>query len=186
MFDGRQRSLREASAATFEGGRRAIEQLVVFRIREYVATVLKDEEHIERYLDTLAGTPDKQFIVDVYQAERASMGAVDALAEAFWKAGYSGVGPKAAKGYPWNALRELGRRSGYLLPYDDRGRGGKEHKRYGANAEFAEVLVASIVVPGRPMPFDEFLNDLRDAYGIVVGRQDDFDIVRRKRPAAGR
>ena len=179
MFDGRRRSLREASAATFEGGRRAIEQLVVFRIREYVATVLKDEEHIERYLDTLAGTPDKQLIVDVYQAERASMGAVDALAEAFWKAGYSGVGPKAAKGYPWNALRELGRRSGYLLPYDDRGRGGKEHKRYGANAEFAEALVASIVVPGRPMPFDEFLNDLRDAYGIVVGRQDDFDIVRR-------
>ena len=179
MFDGRRRSLREASAATLEGGRRAIEQLVVFRIREYVASVLKDEEHIGPYLDTLADTSDKQLIVDVYQAEHASMGAVGALAEAFWKAGYSGVGPKSAKGYPWNALRELGRRSGYLSPYDDRGRGGKEHKRYGANAEFAEVLVASIVAPGRPRQFDEFLGDLRDAYGIVVGRQLDFDIVRR-------
>ena len=179
MSDGRRRSLREASAATLEGGRRAIEQLVVFRIRQYVESVLKDEEHIGPYLDTLADTPDKQIIVDVYQAEHASAGAVDALAEAFWKAGYSGVGPKSAKGYPWNALRELGRRSGYLLPYDDRGRGGKEHKRYGANAEFAEVLVASVVAPGHPRQFDEFLDDLRDAYGIVVGRQRDFDIVRR-------
>ena len=179
MSDGRRPSLREASAATLEGGRRAIEQLVVFRIRQYVESVLKDEEHIGPYLDTLADTPGKQIIVDVYQAEHASAGAVDALAEAFWKAGYSGVGPKSAKRYPWNALRELGRRSGYLLPYDDRGRGGKEHKRYGANAEFAEVLVASVVAPGHPRQFDEFLDDLRDAYGIVVGRQRDFDIVRR-------
>ena len=101
------------------------------------------------------------------------------MAEAYWKAGYSGVGPKEARGYPWNSLRELGRRCGYLYPYDDRGRGGKEHKRYGANAEFAEVLVASIVAPGHPRQFDEFLDDLRQAYGIVVGRQGDFDIVRR-------
>ena len=178
MFDGRRRSLRDASAATLEGGRRAIEQLVVFRIRQYVAEMLKDEEHIGSYLDTLPDTPGNQLIVDAYQAERATVGAVDALAEAFWKAGYSTVGSRAAKGYPWHALRELGRRSGYLLPYDNRGRGGKEHKRYGANADFAEVLVASIVAPGRPRQFDEFLNDIRDAYGIVVGRQLDFDIVR--------
>ena len=179
MSDGRRRSLREASAATLEGGRRAIEQLVVFRIRQYVAKVFNDEEPIGLYLDALADTPDNRLIVDVYKAEHASAGAVGALAEAFWKAGYSGVGPKSAKGYPWNAMRELGRRSGYLLPYDDRGRGGKEHKRYGANAEFAEVLVASVVAPGYPLQFDEFLDDLRDAYGIVVGRQRDFDIVRR-------
>ncbi|MDE0653031.1 MAG: hypothetical protein OXI26_05225 [bacterium] len=179
MCDGRRRSLREASAATLEAGRRAIEQLVVFRIREHLASVLGEEERIELYLDALPDTPDKQLIVDVYRAERASVGAVDALVEAYWKAGYSGVGPKAAKGYPWNALRELGRRSGYLSPYDDRGRGGKEHKRYGVNAEFAEVLVASVVAPGHPRQFDEFLDDLRDAYGIVVGRQGDFDIVRR-------
>ena len=74
MFDGRRRALREASAATLEAGRRAIEQLVVFRIRNYVASVLKDEEHIGQYLDTLADTPVNQLIVDVYQAERASVG----------------------------------------------------------------------------------------------------------------
>ena len=179
MFDGRRRSLREASAATLEGGRRAIEQLVVFRIREYVATVLSDERQVGSYLDSLADTPGNQLVVNEYGAQHASMGAVDALAEAFWKAGYSGVGPESVKGYPWNALLALGRRSGYLSPYDDRGRGGKEHKRYGANAEFAEVLVASIVAPGYPRQLDEFLDDLRDEYGIVVGRQRDFDIVRR-------
>ncbi len=178
MFDGCRRALREASAATLEAGRRAIEQLVVSRIRDYVASLLETEEHIGSYLDTLADTPDNQIIVDVFRAERASVGSVDALAEAYWKAGYSGVGPKAAKGYPWNSLRELGRRSGYLYPYDNRGRGGKEHKRYGFNAEFAEVIVASLVAPGHPRQFDEFLDDLRDAYGIVVGRQVDFGIVR--------
>ena len=127
MFDGHRRALREASAATLEAGRRAIEQLVVSRIRDYLASFLETEENIGSYLDTLADTPDNQLIVDVFQAERASMGSVDALAEAYWKAGYSGVGPKDARGYPWNSMRELGRRSGYLYPYDNRGRGGKEH-----------------------------------------------------------
>ena len=149
MFDGRRRALREASAATLEAGRRAIEQLVVFRIRNYVASVLKNEEHIGQYLDTLADTPVNRLIVDVYRAERASVGR-SMLWPRLLEAGYSGVGPKEARGYPWNSLRELGRRCGYLYPYDDRGRGGKEHKRYGANAEFAEVLVASIVAPGHP------------------------------------
>lgn len=179
MFDGRRRSLREASAATLEGGRRAIEQLVVHRIREYVAKELKNEKGVDTYVGTLAETDDNQLVVNEYKAHRTSMGAVDALAEAFWRAGYRGVGPQSVKGYPWNALLALGRRSGYLSPYDDRGRGGKEHKRYGANAEFAEVLVASVVTPGNPRLFDEFLDDVRAAFGIVVGRQHDFEIVRR-------
>jgi hypothetical protein len=76
-------------------------------------------------------------------------------------------------------LLALGRRSGYLLPQDDRGRGGKEHKRYGANAEFAEVLVAATVAPGDPLDFDDFLDRLRESFGIVVGRRVDFDIIRR-------
>lgn len=179
MFDGRRPSLREASAATLEGGRRAIEQLVVFRIREYLRSVFKDEQQIEVYLDSLSETADSHVILSEYRAQRASVSEIDALSEAFWKAGYSGVGPQSVKGYPWNALLALGRRSGYLAPYDDRGRGGKEHKRYGANAEFAEVLVASVVSPGQPRQFDEFLDELRDSYGIVVGRQRDFEVVRR-------
>lgn len=179
MFDGRRRSVREASAATLEAGRRSIELLVVHRIREHLVSALKDDEQIGTYLDALSDSPDDQTIVQWYNAERASLDPIDALAESYWKAGYSGVGPKTAKGYPWNALLALGRRSGYLTPYDDRGRGGKEHKRYSTNAEFAEVLVASVVAPGEPRQFDEFLDDIRDSYGIIVGRQSDFDLVRR-------
>ena len=179
MFDGRRRSLREASAATLERGRRAIEQLVVHRIREYMRSMFKSGAEVGAFLDSLADTEDNQTIFDAYKTHRAFEDEFDALTEAYWMAGYSGVGPESAKGYPWNALLALGRRSGYLLPYDDRGRGGKEHKRYGANAEFAEVLVASIVSPGQPRQFDEFLDDLRESFGIVVGRQSDFDLIRR-------
>ncbi len=178
MFDGQRQSLRQASAATLESGRRAIEQLVIFRIQEYLQSIFKDDSYIESYLDTITETPEGKPIVDIYKTESASMNAIDALVETFWKSGYSKVGPKSSRGYPWNTLHELGRRSGYLSPYDNRGRGGKEHKHYSATAEFAEILVATIVAPGQPKQFDEFLDNLRDAYGIVVGRQSDFSIVR--------
>lgn len=179
MFGGQRRSLREASAATLEGGRRAIEQLVVFRIRDYLTTTLGGEAQVGVYLDSLPSTEGNKLILHEYRAQRDHMEAIDALAEAFWRAGYSGVGPTSVKGYPWNALLALGRRSGYLSPYDNRGRRGRAYKRYGADAEFAEVLVASIVARGHPQQFDEFLDDLRHSYGIVVGRQLDYEIVRR-------
>jgi hypothetical protein len=177
LFDGRRRSLREASAATLQAGFRAIEQLVLHRIRAHVADVWGD--NVGEYLDSLPVTDANDRIRAEFEAQRAGSAPADALAEAYWKTGYSGVGPKSVKGFPWHAMLALGRRSGYLLPYDDRGRGGKEHKRYGANAEFAEVLVASTVASGDPIDFDVFLDRLRESFGIVVGRRVDFDIIRR-------
>ena len=185
MFDGRRRSLREASAATLQAGFRSIEQLVVYRIREHIAETFKNPKKIGTYLDSLPESADKVLLTDEYEAQIGASSPVDALAEAYWKAGCSGVGPKSGKGFPWHALLALGRRSGYLLPQDDRGRGGKEHKRYGLNAEFAEVLVASTVAPGEPVDFDEFLDQLRHSYGIVIGRQADFDIIRQNDLHAG-
>lgn len=182
LFDGRRRSLREASAASLQRGFRAIEQLVLHRIREHIraVTTIGGKEKVGEYLDSLPESADNDLIRDEYAAQLVGAGRDpgDALAEAFWKTGYSGVGPKSVKGFPWHALLALGRRSGYLLPYDDRGRGGKEHKRYGANAEFAEVLVAATVSPGDPVDFDDFLDRLRESFGIVVGRRVDFDIIR--------
>lgn len=178
MFDGRKRSLREASAATLQAGLRSIEQLVVHRIRTEIEDSFPNPNMVGTYLDSLPDSADKTLLTDEYDAQGGATNPVYALAEAYWKAGYSGVGPKSVKGFPWHALLALGRRSGYLLPYDDRGRGGKEHKRYGLNAEFAEVLVAATVTPGDPVDFDEFLDKLRDSFGIVVGRQVDFDIIR--------
>jgi hypothetical protein len=177
LFDGRRRSLREASAATLQAGFRAIEQLVLHRIRSHVQDVCGD--NVAEYLDNLPESADNNFVRAEYDAQRDGVESGEALAEAYWRSGYSGVGPKSVKGFPWHALLALGRRSGYLLPYDDRGRGGKEHKRYGANAEFAEVLVATTVTPGDPIDFDDFLDRLRESFGIVVGRRADFDMIRR-------
>jgi hypothetical protein len=176
LFDGRKRSLREASAATLQAGFRAIEQLVLHRIVEQIAAMSGDD--VEDFLDSLPVTDDNDTIRAEYDAQRLGVDPKDALAEAYWRTGYSGVGPTSVKGFPWHALLALGRRSGYLLPQDDRGRGGKEHKRYGANAEFAEVLVAATVAPGDPLDLDDFLDRLRESFGIVVGRRVDFDIIR--------
>lgn len=180
LFDGRRRSLREASAATFEGGRRAIEQLILYRICQHVQAITGGTDiGVGTYVDSLPENDDNTKIREEYGEQIVGAKPANALAEAFWRTGYSGVGPKSVKGFPWHSLLALGRRSGYLLPYDDRGRGGKEHKRYGCNAEFAEVLVASVVRPGDPIDFDEFLDRLRESFGIVVGRRVDFDLIRR-------
>jgi hypothetical protein len=181
LFDGRRRSLREASAATLQAGFRAIEQLVLYRIRAHIHAVTESEgtEKVGEYVDALPVSKDWDDLRAEYAFQVVGANPGDALAEAFWKMGYSGVGPQSVKGFPWNALLALGRRGGYLLPSDDRGRGGKEHKRYGANAEFAEILVTATVAPGYPVDFDEFLDHLRESFGIVVGRRVDFEIIRR-------
>jgi hypothetical protein len=190
LFDGSHRSLREASAATLQAGFRAIEQLVLYRIGQHVDSVCV--EGVSAFLDNLPISDEHDLLRAEYEAQLAGVEPSAALAEAYWKLGYSKVGPRRvggdgsdgedtrrAQGLPWHALLALGRRSGYLLPYDDRGRGGKEHKRYGANAEFAEILVAATVEPGDPIDLDEFLDRLRDSFGIVIGRRVDFDVIRR-------
>lgn len=175
LFDGRRRSLREASAATLQAGFRAVEQLVLHRIRDHLSEVSGDDP--QSYIAQVPESDEWGAVRQEFEAQ-AGLEPLDSLTEAFWKTGYSRVGPKEVQGFPWNTLLALGRRAGYLLPYDNRGRGGKEHKRYGANAEFAELLVATTVAPGDPVDFDEFLDRLRDSFGIVVGRTIDFDIIR--------
>lgn len=177
LFDGRRHSLRQASAATLQAGFRSLEQLIVYRIRQHLATLCAAD--IDSYLDSLPDDAEAMKLISAYEAQLTGGNPVDALAEAYWQVGYTDVGPASVKGFPWNALLSLGRRAGYLLPYDDRGRGGKEHKRYGANAEFAEIIVAATVAPGEPVEFDDFLDRLRNSFGIVVGRRADFETIRR-------
>ena len=182
LFDGRLRSLREASAATLQNGFRAIEQLVITKIRAHLDSVCGADP--QAFLGSLPNDKEGNALRDEFAAQ-GPCDPLSALAEAFWKVGYSGVGPGEVKGLPWNALLALGRRSGYLLPYDNRGRGGKEHKRYGVNAEFAEVLVAATVKPGDPLDFDDFLDILRSSFGVVLGRTVDFEVIRRNDLRAG-
>lgn len=176
MFEGRRKSLRDASAATLQGGFRAIEQFVLHRIHEELESLAGGD------FDSLISELPSGEVWDAVRDEAQAIGKSEvpggALAEAYWKVGYSSLGPKEVQGLPWNTLLALGRRSGFLMPYDNRGRGGREHKRYGATAEFAEMLVISTVDPEEPVEFDEFLERLRTSFGIVVGRPQDFAAIR--------
>ena len=58
------------------------------------------------------------------------------------------------------------------------GRGGKLQKRYAATAEFLETLIAATVEPDHPLDFPEFLDRLRNDFGVVVGRPEDDATIR--------
>jgi hypothetical protein len=100
---------------------------------------------------------------------------VEALAQALVDAAFSSSKNREV---PIGALIELGRRAGFLAPWSNVGRGGKFHKRYAATAEFLETLVASTVEPDEPLEFPEFLDRLRDDFGVVVGRPEDDLLIR--------
>lgn len=187
LFEGRRRSLRQASAATLQGAFRAMEQLVIHRIHDEVESWCQDGD-ADAYVSSLPHDSQTAGIRAEYNSHLHGSNSLDALTEAYWITGYNELKVGQRKGLPSNALLNLGRRAGYLLPYDDRGSGGKEHKRYGASAEFAEIIVAATVAPGEPVEWDVFLERLRDSFGIVVGRRADFEIIRRNdlHPHGGR
>src|SRR5690606_28751054 len=88
LFNGQRRSLREASAATLQGGFRAIEQLVVHRIRAYLTEVCGSE--VDPFLASLPDDDVTSAIRKEYEAHLADSKPIDALAEAYWKVGYNG------------------------------------------------------------------------------------------------
>ncbi len=97
----------------------------------------------------------------------------DALARAMAEDAIDRVGEA-----PIGSLIELGRRAGFLAPWSNQGRGGKLRKRYTATAEFLETLVAATVEPDDPAEFPEFLERLRDSFGVVMGRPEDDVVIR--------
>ncbi len=106
LFDGRRRSLREASAATLQAGLRAVEQLVVHRIRDHLVAVCGDNP--EAFLATLPPSEEWDAVTQEFEAQFAGDDPLNAIAESFWKVGYSRVGPKEVQGFPWNTLLALG------------------------------------------------------------------------------
>ncbi len=99
--------------------------------------------------------------------------AVDALARTLVEDAFDKV-----REHPIGAVIELGRRAGFLAPWSNAGRGGKLQKRYTATAEFLETLIAATVEPDDPLEFPEFLDRIRSAFGIVVGRPEDDLTIR--------
>jgi hypothetical protein len=173
LFDGTLISVADASRATLRAAGDAIEGVIRSRVHEYV---------VPEY-----GTTSKQIdatLKDAGLAERIEAAYKtyceggtdpgDALARAIAEDAIDG-----RREAPIGALVELGRRAGFLAPWSNQGRGGKLRKRYTATAEFLETLVAATVEPDEPMEFPEFLERLRDYFGVVVGRPEDDSVIRR-------
>lgn len=172
MYDGAKLPLRDASRATLRAGGEALERLLTYRLMERLGHL--SAAAVDRVLeDRQALGREQQALVAAYETQRADaqIRPGEALAQAYLNVAFSGK-------QPLNFLTELGRRAGYLTPWANQGRGGRTKKRYGASAEFLETLVAAIVEPDDMLQFGEFLDRLRDSFGVLAGRAQDDDAVR--------
>jgi hypothetical protein len=172
MYDGERLPLRDASRATLRAGGEALERLLTLRLIEKLGHL--DDDAVRRVLDDdQALGKEQEALKAAYDTQKSDPHATagEALAQAYLNVAFSGK-------QPVNFLTELGRRAGYLTPWANQGRGGRTKKRYGATAEFLETLVAATVEPDEMLQFGEFLDRLRDSFGILAGRAQDDDAVR--------
>lgn len=173
LFDGTLVSVADASRATLRAAGDAIEGLIRSRFHEHVVESCgTTKSGIDRVLADSELGDRVQILYDTYCA--GGMEPDAALARAMAEDAID-----REREAPIGSLIELGRRAGFLAPWSPQGRGGKLRKRYTATAEFLETLVAATVEPDEPVEFPEFLERLRDSFGIVVGRPEDDVIIRR-------
>ncbi len=172
LFDGTVISVADASRATLRAAGDAIDGVIRSRFHEHV---------VGEY-----GTTGKQIdaaLLDSGLGDRVAAQYrtycdggtehADALARAMVEDAID-----REREAPIGSLIELGRRAGFLAPWSNQGRGGKLRKRYTATAEFLETLVAATVDPDDPVEFPEFLERLRESFGVVVGRPEDDTLIR--------
>lgn len=173
LFDGTVVSIRDASRATLRGAGDAIEGLVLARFREHVESEYgADGGAVRAAVDSETDLPDPvRTAFENYCI--GGMDEFDALSQALVDEAF-----EKTREHPVGAVIELGRRAGFLSPWSNAGRGGKLQKRYTATAEFLETLIAATVEPDEPLEFPEFLDRLRDDFGIVVGRPEDDPLIR--------
>jgi hypothetical protein len=181
MFDGAVRSVRDASRATVRAAGDAIEGLIRMRFREHVlADYGATDREIRQVLSgEIRQAPDsaeaKQRILRSYENYlEGGADPAEALTSALAEDAFGKLGER-----PIGSLIELGRRAGFLTPWAVVGRGGKLQKRYTATPEFLEALIGATVEPDDPLEFPEFLERLRNDFGIVVGRPQDDLVIRR-------
>ena len=170
MFDGTVRSVRDASRASLRAAGDAIEFLILDCVREEVRVAGTSKDELLGVLQEQDADGAVRKDLQTY----AGGDPVDGLARAIVDAAFA-----KAREHPIGSLVELGRRAGFLSPWSNSGRGGKLQKRYTATAEFLETLVAATVDPDDPLEFPEFLDRLRDDFGILVGRPEDDPTIRR-------
>jgi hypothetical protein len=172
LFDGTLISVADASRATLRAAGDAIEGVIRSRFHEHVASEYGTTgKQIEAALNG-AGLGERAEALYRTYCEGGTE-PVDALARA---AAEDAIDKEREA--PIGSLIELGRRAGFLAPWSNQGRGGKLRKRYTSTAEFLETLVAATVEPDDPLEFPEFLDRLRDEFGVVVGRPEDDAVIR--------
>jgi hypothetical protein len=172
MFDGTLTSVRDASRASLRAAGDAIEFLILDCFKEEVEDVGTAEDELLSALNEQGA--DETLVKDFQTYLGGEQEPVDALSRALVDAAFA-----KAHEHPIGSLVELGRRAGFLSPWANSGRGGKLQKRYTATAEFLEILVAATVEPDDPLEFPEFLDRLKEDFGILVGRPEDDPIIRR-------
>lgn len=177
MFDGSVKTIRDSSRAGLRAAGDAIEFLILDCFKEEIEAVGTTQEQLLGVLDEIDA--DESIGTDFRTYSAGDREPVDALARAIVDAAFS-----KAREHPIGSFIELGRRAGFLSPWANSGRGGKLQKRYTATAEFLEILVAATVDPDDPLEFPEFLDRLKDDFGIVLGRPQDTPLVRRNNLAS--
>ncbi len=174
LFDGAMPSVRDASRATLRAAGDAVEGIILHRMQEHV---LSDYGADSTAIDH-AVMGDPAVTESVQSAFRnyslGGMDSINALSQALVDDAFEKV-----REHPIGALVELGRRAGFLSPWSNAGRGGKLQKRYTATSEFLEILIGATVEPDEPLEFPEFLYQLRETFGIVIGTPSDDDVIRR-------
>lgn len=172
LFDGALVSVRDASRATLRAAGDAIEGLVRSRFRDRISDELGTADAaMGQFLGQSADLERHRPMYENYR--QGGSEPLDALTRVLVEEAF-----EKAREHPIGALVELGRRAGFLAPWHNQGRGGKLQKRYCATAEFLEILIACTVEPDEPLEFPEFLDRLRELFGIVVGRPDDDSSIR--------
>lgn len=172
LFDGTLASVADASRATLRAAGDAIEGVVRSRFHDHVMTAYGvTATQIEKALSNADPGARVKALYRTYCD--GGNDPVDALARAMAEDAID-----QEREAPIGSLIELGRRAGFLAPWSNQGRGGKLRKRYTATAEFLETLVAATVEPDDPVEFPEFLERLREYFGVVVGRPEDDEVIR--------
>jgi hypothetical protein len=172
LFYGTVVSVRDASRSTLRASGDAIEGLIRASLREIISNEYgSTASKIEKAIVGSESVTQLQSAFNNYLA--GGTDPAEAIAHAVADEAFAIIGE-----HPIGALTELGRRAGFLSPWANQGRGGKLQKRYTATAEFLETLIASSVDPEEPLEFPEFLDRLRDIFGIVLGRPEDDLVIR--------
>lgn len=173
LFDGTVISVADASRATLRAAGDAIDGVVRSRFHEHVVSNFgTTAKEIAAAVPGAGLGARTETLYETYVA--GGTDPADALARAMAEDAID-----REREAPIGSLIELGRRAGFLAPWSNQGRGGKLRKRYTATAEFLETLVAATVEPDDPVEFPEFLERLREQFGVVVGRPEDDGVIRR-------